>query len=36
VRGIDVAPTILDTLGVVGAPTIDGQVIPKVLKKDKD
>jgi hypothetical protein len=36
IRSVDIAPTILDILGVAGAPTIDGQVIPKILKKDED
>ena len=35
-RNIDVAPTILDILGVPPSPTVDGHVIPKILKKDKD
>jgi predicted AlkP superfamily pyrophosphatase or phosphodiesterase len=36
VRGIDIAPTIMRILDVAIAPTADGTVIPKVLKKDKD
>jgi hypothetical protein len=33
VRNIDVAPTILAILGVAPAPTVDGRVIPKILKR---
>jgi predicted AlkP superfamily pyrophosphatase or phosphodiesterase len=33
VRNIDIAPTILDILGVPPAPTVDGQVIQKMLRK---
>ena len=33
-RNIDVAPTILEILGVAPAATVDGVVIPKILKKN--
>jgi hypothetical protein len=33
VRSIDIAPTILEILGVEPAPTVDGRVIPKILKR---
>lgn len=36
VRNIDVAPTVLELLGVAPAPTVDGAVIPKILRKQKD
>ena len=36
VRTIDVVPTILDILDVPPSPAVDGEVIPKILKKDKD
>jgi hypothetical protein len=36
VRNIDIAPTVMEILGVAPAPTVDGAVIPKLLRKDKD
>jgi len=35
-RNIDVAPTVLEILDVPPAPTVDGEVIPKILHKRKD
>jgi predicted AlkP superfamily pyrophosphatase or phosphodiesterase len=34
VRNIDIAPTVMEILCVAPAPTVDGTVIPKILKKD--
>jgi len=33
VRNIDIAPTVLEILGVAPAPTVDGEVIGKILRK---
>ncbi len=33
-RNIDVAPTILELLGVTPAPTVDGRVIPRILRRE--
>jgi hypothetical protein len=35
VRNIDIAPTVMEILGVAPAPTVDGAVIPKLLRKDR-
>jgi hypothetical protein len=35
-RSIDIAPTIMEILGVAPAPTVDGAVIPGILRKDKN
>ena len=35
-RNIDVAPTVMEILGVAPATTVDGSVIPKLLRKDND
>ena len=36
IHNIDVAPTVMDILGVAPAPTVDGAVIPKILRKQRD
>ena len=36
VRNIDIAPTILHILGVAPAASVDGEVIPRILRKRKD
>ena len=36
VRNIDIAPTVLQILGVEPAPTVDGTVIPNILRTDGD
>jgi len=35
-HNIDVAPTVLDILEVAPAPTVDGEVIPKILQHQRD
>jgi len=35
VHNIDVAPTVMEILGVAPAPTVDGEVIPKILREQK-
>ena len=35
VHNIDVAPTVMEILGVAPAPTVDGEVIPKILREEK-
>jgi arylsulfatase A-like enzyme len=34
-RNIDVAPTVMEILDVPAAPTVDGEVIPKILHTDQ-
>lgn len=36
VRNIDIAPTVLELLGVSPATTVDGEVIPRILKRHGD
>ena len=36
VRNIDIAPTVLEILGVTPAPTVDGTAIFKILRKHLD
>lgn len=36
VRNIDVAPTLLDLLGVSPAPTVDGHVLSRILRRYHD
>ena len=35
-HNIDVAPTVLEILEVAPAPTVDGEVIPKILRHQRD
>ena len=34
-RNIDIAPTVMEILGVAPAPTVDGEVLTGILRKDK-
>ena len=36
IHNIDVAPTVTEILGVTPASTVDGVVIPKILRKQRD
>jgi len=36
IHNIDVAPTVMEILGVAPALTVDGAVIPKILRKQRD
>ena len=36
IHNVDVAPTVMAILGVAPAPTVDGAVIPKILRKQGD
>jgi len=36
IHNIDIAPTVMEILGVTPASTVDGVVIPKILRKQRD
>jgi arylsulfatase A-like enzyme len=36
VRHVDIAPTVMEILGVLPPPTVDGEVLSKILKKNRD